>query len=413
MNPLLMTLVLVLGLGVFGFTMTRKLKLLMALEPADRANHVKERLKNVLIIAMGQKRLVGRERERSSGLMHALIFWGFCILLIRSIVLYGHGFYEGFQLPFLDDKYLTGYLYIGLKDIMEGVVLLMIIWAVVRRAVFKPERMHNTTEAYLVLGMIGLLMVSDLLFDGARYLLIQVHGNPGDIHFFNNPRYGSEFIWTPVSVAAGALISGFGQEAVTTIMTAMFWIHICTQLIFLNLLPLGKHFHVITAVPNVFFKSLGYPHEKIRLLALEDEDAWENETLGLNHIHQLNWKQGLDLYSCTECGRCKEVCPAWATDKPLSLLDFNDSLKHELFGNSDKIIKRVELSADLGQLDPDEIEKRKEAIQELNCEKQLIGEVIEEDTLWACTTCRACEEVCPVTIEHVPRIVAMRQGATL
>ncbi len=414
MNPLLMTLVLILGLGAFGFTMFRKIRLLMALEPADRANHLQERLKNVLIIAMGQKRLVGREKERSSGLMHAFIFWGFCILLIRSIVLYGHGFYEGFQLPFLNDQYLTGYLYIGLKDIMEGIVLLMVIWAVVRRAVFKPERMHNTTEAYLVLGMIGLLMVSDLLFDGARYHLIQALGNPDNIHFFNNPQYGSEFIWTPISVGAATLISGFGPEATTMVMTVMFWTHICTQLVFLNLLPTGKHFHVITAVPNVFFKSLDYPHEKIGLLDLEDEDAWEDETLGLNHIHQLNWKQGLDLYTCTECGRCKEVCPTYITDKPLNLLDFNDSLKHELFDNAENLIKRAELSAGLAQLsDPDEIEKQKEAIQELNCEKQLIGDVIEEDTLWACTTCRACEEVCPVTIEHVPRIIAMRQGVTL
>lgn len=414
MNPELMTIVLILGLGAFGFTMIRKIRLLMALGPAERANFFKARLKNVLVIAIGQKRLVAREKERSSGFMHALIFWGFCILLIRSIVLYGQGFYQEFQLPFLDEHSLGGYIYLGLKDLMEGIVLLMVIWAVFRRFVVKPLRMHNTCEAYMVLGMIGLLMVSDILFDGARYLLIQIHGNPANIHFFNNPQYGGEFAWTPVAVAAGSLISGMGQESLGTLMILMFWTHICTQLIFLNLLPYGKHFHVITAIPNVFFKNLDYPHEKIELLDLEDEDSWEDETLGLNHIHQLSWKQGLDLFTCTECGRCKEVCPTYTTDKPLNLLDFNDSLKHELFGNSDKILKRAKLSAGLGKLkDPDEIQKRKEAIGELNSEKQLIGEVIEEDALWACTTCRACEEVCPVTIEHVPRIIAMRQGQTL
>ncbi|MEA3232823.1 MAG: (Fe-S)-binding protein, partial [Thermodesulfobacteriota bacterium] len=138
------------------------------------------------------------------------------------------------------------------------------------------------------------------------------------------------------------------------------------------------------------------------------------ESLGLNHIHQLNWKQGLDLYTCTECGRCKEVCPAYATDKPLNLHDFNDKLKFELFDNADNIIKRAKLSAtikadgDVGQAD-----KIKAEMAELNSEKQLVGDVIAEDTLWACTTCRACEEVCPVTIEHVPRIIAMRQGQTL
>ena len=414
MNPLLMSLLLVVGLAFFGRTMYHKIQLLMALEPANRANHIKERLKNMVIIALGQKRLVGRQKERTSGLMHALIFWGFCILIIRSLNLYGEGFIKGFQLPFLGDGFILGYLYIALKDIMEGIVLSMVIYAIFRRAVLKPERLHNTWEAYLVLAMIGVLMISDLLLDGARYNLIMLHNNPEQLHFFNNPQYGCEFLWTPFSVVAGTLISWMSADAMGYILTGMFWLHIITQLIFLNLLPLGKHFHVITALPNVFLKSLGYPHEKTKLLDLEDESVWEDESLGINHIHQLNWKQGLDIYTCTECGRCKEVCPAYITDKPLNLHDFNDKLKSELSDNADKIIKRAQLSAAIKpDGDPEQIEEIKVQMAELNSEKQLIGDVIAEDTLWACTTCRACEEVCPVTIEHVPRIMAMRQGQTL
>ncbi len=414
MSPLFMSILLIVGLALFGRTMVHKILLLMALGPANRANHIKERLKNMVILAMGQKRLVGRKKERISGLMHALIFWGFCILLIRSLNLYGEGFVKGYHLPFLGDDFILGYLYIALKDIMEGIVLLMVIYAIFRRAVFKPERLHDTFEAYLVLAMIGILMVSDLLFDGARYNLIQLYNNPGSIHYFNNPQYGSEFIWTPISVGAAALISGLSAEANATILVIMFWLHICTQLTFLNILPLGKHFHVITALPNVFLKSLGYPHEKTKLLDLEDEAAWEEESLGINHIHQLNWKQGMDLYTCTECGRCKEVCPTYTTDKPLNLHDFNDKLKCELLDNADNIIKRAKLSATIKQDgDADQTDKIKAEMAELNSKKQLIGDVIAEDTLWACTTCRACEEVCPVTIEHVPRIMAMRQGQTL
>lgn len=414
MNPLVMTLLLVISLTVFGRTMARKIALLRALEPIDRTNHLKERLKNMFTLAIGQKRLVGRARERSSGVMHALIFWGFCILLVRSIQLYGEGFQIGFHLPFLGDGHLSGYLYIALKDIIEGVVLAMILWALFRRAVLKPVRMHNTFEAYLVLTLIGMLMVSDLLYDGARFNLIQLYDNPGGLHFFNHPRYGSEFAWTPVSLGTAALISGLGADTTAYLATAMFWMHICTQLVFLNLLPLGKHFHVITALPNVFLKSLGYPHEKTELLDLEDEDVWEDESLGINHIHQLNWKQGLDLYTCTECGRCKDVCPTYITEKPLNLHEFNDNLKHELMTNADNIVTRAKLTAALKQTeDTGEIAKLKEEIAALNSHKQLVGEVIPEETLWACTTCRACEEVCPVTIEHVPRIVAMRQGQTL
>ena len=168
----------------------------------------------------------------------------------------------------------------------------------------------------------------------------------------------------------------------------------------------------------MFLKSLGYPHEKTKLLDLEDESVWEDESLGINHIHQLNWKQGLDLYTCTECGRCKEVCPAHTTDKPLNLHDFNDSLKFELLDNADNIIKRAKLAASIKEDgDPEKNEEIKaqilEQMAELNSKKPLIGEVISEDTLWACTTCRACEEVCPVTIEQVPRIIAMRQGQAL
>jgi len=414
MNPLLMSVLLIVALAVFGRTMWGKLQLLRALEPADRANHIKERLGAMLVLAVGQKRLVGRARERGSGIMHAFIFWGFCVLLIRSITLYGEGYHMGFHLPLLGDDYLLGYLYIFIKDIMEGIVLLMVLYAIFRRAVLKPERMHNTLEAYLVLAMIGVLMVSDLLYDGARYNLIQLHGNPDNLHFFSNPQYGAEFVWTPVSVGAASLVSGLSVDAGTTLMTLMFWTHIITQLVFLNILPTGKHFHVITALPNVFLKSLGYPHEKTKWLDLEDEAAWEDESLGINHIHQLDWKQGLDLYTCTECGRCKEVCPAYTTDKPLSLHEFNDDLKQELLEHAPKIIKRASLKGSLvGIEDEEQVEKVKEEMMALNSEKALVGDVIAEDTLWACTTCRACEAVCPVTIEQVPRVTAMRQGQFL
>ena len=418
MNPVFMSILLIVGLAIFGRTMYQKVLLLMALEPTDRADHIMDRIRNVVIIAIGQKRLVGRKKEWVSGIMHAFIFWGFCILLIRSLNLYGEGFVKGFQLPLFGDGSILGYLYIALKDIMEGIVLLMASYAIFRRAVLKPERLHNTWEAYFVLGMIGVLMISDLLLDGARYNLIMLHGNPSGLHFFNNPLYGSEFVWTPVSVGAASLVSWMGVDALGYLLAGMFWLHIITQLTFLNFLPLGKHFHVITALPNVFLKSLGYPHEKTKLLDLEDESVWEDESLGINHIHQLNWKQGLDLYTCTECGRCKEVCPAHTTDKPLNLHDFNDSLKFELLDNADNIIKRAKLAASIKKDgDPEKNEEIKaqilEQMAELNSKKPLIGEVISEDTLWACTTCRACEQVCPVTIEQVPRIIAMRQGQAL
>ncbi|MEK6194979.1 MAG: (Fe-S)-binding protein, partial [Deltaproteobacteria bacterium] len=128
MSPILMSIVLVVGFAVFGRTMFKKIQLLMALEPTDRGDLIKERLKSLMILAIGQQRLVGRKKERAAGIMHALIFWGFCVLLIRSLTLYGEGFVQGFQLPIFGEEHILGYLYIAVKDIMEGVVLLMVLY---------------------------------------------------------------------------------------------------------------------------------------------------------------------------------------------------------------------------------------------------------------------------------------------
>jgi Fe-S oxidoreductase len=162
-------------------------------------------------------------------------------------------------------------------------------------------------------------------------------------------------------------------------------------LVFLNLLLNTKHAHVITALPNVFLGSVGRPPTPVKLLDLESEEAWEKGGLGVDKIEQLTWKQGLDLYTCTECGRCYDICPTYVTGKPLTLKWFNDSLRHHL----------------------QEEAKTLRATGTASGKKELVGDVIQHDPLWASTTCRACEEVCPVSIEHVPRIVAMRQAQTL
>jgi Fe-S oxidoreductase len=414
MNPLLMLGILLTGIISFGITIRGKLAILKSLDATNRSGDIGERIKSVLSIAVGQKKLIGRKKERISGIMHALIFWGFCILLIRSLTLIGEGFQSGFHLPLFNDSNVLGYSYIMLKDVAEGIVLCMILFALYRRIIIKPKRMHNSAEAYFVLIAIGLLMVTDLVYDGARYNLIQVFENQGNWFFYNNPDFGNEFIWTPVAVIFGKGFTGLGESVNTIILHVSFWLHIICLMVLLNFLPIGKHFHVITALPNVFLKTLKFPHEKTELLDLENEAAWEDESLGLNHIHQLNWKQGLDLYTCTECGRCKDVCPTYITDKPLNLKDFNDSLKAEMLRTAPKLIQRKQLAMQLAQTEDDDLKTEiNEKILALNSDKQLVGDVIQPETLWACTTCRACEEVCPVTIEHVPRINALRQGQTL
>ena len=414
MNPFSISLLLVFFLSVFCLFIYQKARILFALEPENRFDQIPKRIKRLFSLAIFQKRLIGRKKERSSGIMHAFIFWGFLILSIRSLTLIGEGFKLGFHFPFLGDNFLSGYIYILGKDITEALVLIMVIYAFYRRMVIKPKRLKNSTEAYFVLAMIGCLMLTDLFYDAARFNLITIFQNPTNLEWFSNPAFGLEKSWAPVASFFSIIISSYSPEMTILLMHFCYWLHMITLLTFLCFLPNGKHFHVITALPNVFLMSLDYPHSKNKILDCEDEDAWEDETLGLTHIRQLSWKQGLDLYTCTECGRCKDVCPTFVTNKPLNLKDFNDSLKHELFDTQDLLVKQRRLVIKLNNTeDKKEIATIREEIGKNNNPNQLVGDVISKDTLWACTTCRACEEVCPVAIEHVPRIIGMRQSQTL
>lgn len=391
MNPILMSMMLLLSLSAFGYFVYMKVSILLLVAPENRFDQIPLRIKRLLKMGFGQERLIGRKNERASGTMHSFIFWGFLILGLRSIILVGEGFSMGFQevLPFLNSHSLGGYLYTALKDIFEGIVLVMVCYAFYRRIILKPGRLHNSFQAFLILGLIGTLMITDFLYDAAKFNLVE--SQLGHLEILHSDVYGSEKAWAPLAAIVSVWIHGLSPTALWGIFYFSFWIHVGALCIFLPILPGSKHMHVVSALPNVFFGSLGYPHTPATLLDCESEEAWENESLGMNRVEQMSWKQVLDLYTCTECGRCKDVCPTYVTYKPLTLKDMNDSLKHYFLDEVDNI-RATGKSSD---------------------ERQLVGDVIHPDTLWACTTCRACEAVCPVSIEHVPRIIAMRQAQTL
>lgn len=391
MNPTLISLMLLLSLGAFAYFLSVKIGILRLVAPENRFEQTSERLKRLFDLGIKQRRLIGRQHERSSGAMHSFIFWGFLILLPRPLILIGEGYVHGFQewIPFFNSESLFGFLYTFLKDIVVGIVFCMVLFALYRRIILKPARLHNSFEAFLILGLIGLIMVTDFLYDASKFNLISVYHQP--LEYLHSPIYGTEMQWAPLSLLISQLLSGLGETANWGLYYLGYWGHLGAVLIFIPILPGSKHMHLLTALPNVFFSSLGSPHTPVTLLDCEDEEAWENESLGVSRIEQLTWKQVLDLYTCTECGRCKAVCPTYVTHKPLTLKDMNDALKHHLMEEVDSLKKEGKSSG----------------------KKQLVGDVIHPDTLWACTTCRACEEVCPVGIEHVPRIIAMRQAQTL
>ena len=148
-------------------------------------------------------------------------------------------------------------------------------------------------------------MLTDLLFDAARFNLIDEWQY--SLHQFEHPVYGQERSWAPVASALAGLLVGLGETSNSFFYHFGFWGHIATMLVFVNILINTKQFHEITALPNVFLGSLDYPHARQKWIDLEDEKAWEEGKIGINSLEQLTWKQGLDLYSCTECGRCYDV----------------------------------------------------------------------------------------------------------
>lgn len=391
MNPWLMLFVMLIAWGVLTLHLIVKFGVLRRLAPEERLDQPLRRLGSLLGIGLGQKKFLDRSRERRPGIVHAFIFWGAVLLGAREVTLMGEGFIKGFQefLPLLGSNHLAGFVYIFVYNAFEVVVFVGVLIMLYRRLVPKPKRLSLNWEGIYVLLYIGGIMLTDLLFDAGRFNLIQ-HWNH-DLHYFHSAVYGTEMEWAPFAMLLAGIFAPLGETANAFLYQFGFWGHILLMLTFVNILINTKQFHEITALPNVFLSSLDQPHPPIALLDLEDESAWEEERVGMTRLEQLTWKQGLDLYSCTECGRCYEVCPTYVTNKPLSLKDFNISLLHYMREEQGELFRTGKTSD----------------------RKTLVGDVISEDTLWACTTCRACEDACPVTIEHVPRIIAMRQGETL
>src|SRR6266571_4674301 len=384
MSLLLFTLIVFVALGFFCRTLYGRFQLLRAARPVHRFDRIGERIKAVLVYAFGQKKFV--IGEQPAGWMHVVIFWGFVILGLQILTMFGRAFSPHFFVPgFTPD--LLGGPFLVLRDVMEVTVSAAVLLALYRWVLSHPPRLfgyrpaetrlasQSHWEALLILLFILTIMVSGLLYDGGRLVY-----RAGDL------LVEAERPWEPVSALVSSLLAGLGTAWAQGISDTAWWVHNLTVLIFLNVLPRSKHFHIITSIPNVFFRKLEPTG------ALSKMDLENAETFGTSHIDQFTWKQTLDMYSCTECGRCSSHCPATMSGKRLAprqlLLDLRDYLyEHQ----QEMIAKR------LGKGDGEVGET-------------IVGErLVHDDVLWACTTCRACEEACPVLIEYVDKIVDMRR----
>jgi len=357
-QPVVLLALCLVSLGFFLAGAWPKIRLLLKARPENRFDRPLLRLKDTIRIALLQVKLF---REPAAGLMHALIFWGFLLLLARAGQFFLIGFFPRAELsPALGGVYAA---YSLAKDGVIALVLLAVAYALVRRLLLRPRRLTLSGEGILILVLILLILISDVVFEAA--------------HAAREPAAAT---WlNPLGFLVSGPLSAFSPGALVHLHNLAYWVHVSAILFFLTLLPRGKHFHILTSIPNVYFSRPG-EGGVLRRIDFEDETR---ETFGVTRMDEFTWKGLLDLHTCTECGRCDRFCPALNSGKPLSPKQLTVDLRNHL--NARPAPEAVEL----------------------------LGEVIEDETLWSCTTCGACEAECPVMIEYVGKVIDMRRGLVL
>jgi len=362
--------------AIAGGLAARRARLLTRLvrlgRPVDRAGDVPTRVAREGTEVLAQRKLFQRPVP---GLMHALIFWGFLILLTTIAEVAGQLIDPAFELPLIG-----GTAWLGLvQDVFAFGVLVGISIAVWIRVVRRPERFvgSHRGQAYRILGLILWIIVTLFLARGARIAV----------------GYGQDWWWTPVSTSASFLFAWMSEGWQRACMWAFLWLHMALILGFLVYLGYSKHLHIVVSAINVYFANTR-PRGTLTPLRIDLEGGGEEMYLGAATITDLTWKQSLDLYACTECGRCQSACPAWNTGKPLSPKLLVMNLRDHLFEQGAAIL---DARADGREIEP----------------VPLAPDVVDDEVLWACTTCGACMQECPVDIEHVDTIVDMRRNLVM
>lgn len=378
-------MVVVLAIGI-----SRNYRLWLIGKPEFRSNDLLGRLRHMLVYGFGQRRT---SRDTYAGLMHAFIYGSFVMLTIitimESLSYWGHrifGFY-----------YLTGPLYLvySLFGDVFGILLLAGIgMAIYRRRVMRAAKLEYQSDDRIVLAFFAVVAISGFLVESPRIAMTEL---------YQYPQYA---IWSPISMGLAYLIYPLGTSVLLIIHKIFWFTHAGAALGVLTYIGFSKLNHMLFGPLNIFFYS---PMAGRALRPIEDfEGAIERgETLGVSKLPEFTWKQLLDTSACIKCGRCHAVCPAVASDKPLSpkhlILDLRDHLRTA--GPGYIAMKKAGAAETAGE------ETEPSAVAPDG--RTLVGEVITDDVLWSCTTCRACMEECPMYIEHIPAIIDMRRNLVM
>jgi Fe-S oxidoreductase len=407
-----MLALLVAALAAFTLSANKRWQILKLGAPEKRLDRLAARLGVVWRYAFKQEKM---DYYQPAGIAHKLIFVGFAVLLLRTLILWGRGFSPSWSLLVLAPYTKLGMAYELIKDTVAILVLVGVSVFFYYRLVKPQRRMTLSFEGLLILLIIATMMISDMLYDGAAMVLAERHrdlcGAGVDAGLcasiakivapFGLPEHAvhAEFSLfpSPGGSAMAALLHDLSPRALVVVAHAGFWTHSTLVLLFLNLLPHSKHFHVITAIPNVFLKNMNPPGRLVpmaenaeKLMAkMEEAAADEKVPIGIARAEHLSWKSILDFFTCTECGRCSDNCPAHRTGKILSPKHYLLAMRDHLYEHEKEIGDGEYKSIDL------------------------VPNVVHPDVIWACTTCRACEEQCPVMISYVDKIVGMRRNIAM
>ena len=399
LDNVLFAIVLAIGFGYFFMNVKKIIRNIKLGTAVDRSDNPKERWKNMAMIALGQSKMVKRP---VAGILHIVVYLGFIIINIELLEIIIDGLFGTHRVfAFLGGTY--DFL-IGSFEILAVLVLLAVFTFWTRRNIIRLKRFISSdlngypkNDANYILYFEVVLMSLFLLMNASDLHLQQVPG--GFSHFIKAGSF-------PISQFIEPIFNGMSNELVMLLSEAFWWLHIIGILIFMNYLYFSKHLHILLAFPNTYFANLKPQGQfdnlssvtnEVKLMMDPNADPFAAPAdanaapskFGASDVMDLNWVQLMNAYTCTECGRCTSSCPANQTGKKLSprkiMMDTRDRLE-EVGRNIDK---------NKGVFVPDSV--------------SLLNNYITAEELWACTSCNACVEECPVNISPLSIILDMRR----
>ncbi len=369
---------LFVALSFMAYGVYRRVKLWQMGQPENRWQHVGQGLKDVFIYSVLHRRIV---KERYPGFMHAAIFLGFIFLAFATMIVAIHNdlglnIYQG-------GLYLFVKFTANLFGLLAVVGIAMAAW---RRYVVRPQRLDNKRDDAVILSLIGLILVTGFLLEGARMAVIPT------------PWENWEFVGKWV---ADGFRASMNASSLLSLHRFLWWVHLLLVMVFIGYFSYSKLFHIVLVPLNHFFRK----RQAIGVLDLIDFEDENLEKLGKSELREFSWKTLFDSDACVRCGRCQDHCPAFLSGKHLNPKQVVQDIKTHMEEIGQVAAKPGKQPESLGEAETAAACEQSEHVKT----RALIGEVIPEEDIWSCTTCRSCEQQCPAFVEHVDKFIEMRR----